>query len=122
MKSIAENINESNSFSKISEKKSLKKNSSLPSLNKLSLSNKSNLSMKKNSNNKKFTTSHLSDTGYLQNENNSINNFAYKILSKNKYKKISLVERILLDFFINISEFNEKNFDFFVNFTELLYF
>ena len=125
MKSIAENINESNSFSKISEKKSLKKNSSLPSLNKLSLGNKNNnISAKKIKINKKHSKSDLSDSDYLhnihhQNEKKSVNNFAYKIISKDKFSKISLSERILLDFFINISEFNEKNFDFFVNYSEL---
>ena len=125
MKSIEEIINESNSSDKKTEKKSLKKNSSLPSLNKLSLGNKSNnISAKKSRNNKKHSTSDLSSSDYIhnihhQNEKKSVNNFAYKIISKDKFSKISLSERILLDFFINISEFNEKNFDFFVNYSEL---
>lgn len=118
MKAIVENINESSSFDKRFEINQIKKNSSLPSLKSFQNKNLPNTSSKNDISNSSNNNEFFKNS-YYQNANKSLNNFVYTIFSKDKNAKISLSEKILLDFFINISEFNETNFDFYVSYNNL---
>ena len=125
MNQINVNINEDNNLEVKALKKQNKKNSNLSSDNKL-LKESQNLLVSKNKSkiNKKNTKNYTSNLykkniNECESINNSLNNLANKIISKNKTENISLQEKILLELFINISEFNESNFDFFVSYQNL---
>ena len=125
MNSINENINEDD-FYEIKMHKKQKKNNSDININNDSTKEKQNILVsKKNSNiNKRNTVTYISNLSIKHQKeyeqiNNSLNKLANKIISKKKSLNISLAEKILLELFINISEFNESNFDFFVSYQNL---
>ena len=128
-------INEQDSVEKRATKDSLKNNFSISSKkkfanksNKNSLSDKSNINMI-NKNNGRPTIFYLSNisisnekfinSSNYQNINKVIYQIAYHIQPKNQNKYFSLSEKILLDLFINISEFNESNYDFYISYFNL---
>ena len=122
MKSINENINESASFEKMIQKNTKKRNTRLPPITKLKRNNTQKLISKNNSFIKRNNISYISNLSNINNKNfenlnKSLSNLANKLISKNKVSNISLSEKILLELFINISEFNESSFDFFVSYT-----
>jgi effector-binding domain-containing protein len=125
MNAINENINEDDFYEIKMHKKKKKKNSDTNINNDLTKEKQSILVSKKNSNiNKKNTVTYTSNLSIKHQKeyeqiNNSLNKLANKIISKNKTLNISLSEKILLELFINISEFNESNFDFFVSYQNL---
>ena len=118
------NINEANKFNKISQKTVKKKNLSLPSKNKLKTTTHQDILPKNITNNKRNIINNISSKSIRNNDHqlkyDSLNNLAYKIISENKNLKLNFSEQILLELFINISEFNESCFDFFVPYSNLI--
>jgi len=135
MKTLSKSINEQDSMEKGTTKDSLKYNFSISSKKKLTnKSYKDSPSFEKsiniiNKNNDSPTIFYLSNisisneefinSSNYQNINKIINQIAYHIQPKNKSKYFPLSEKILLDLFINISEFNESNYDFYISYFNL---
>ena len=123
MNSINEIINEKNNIENLPKLNSKKINSSQISRNKIENKYEQKSTSKKSDNKKNIITllSNLSNHNEdYKNKNNSINNLTNTFISKNKDYHINLLEKILLELFLDISEFNESNFDFFLSYTNLI--
>lgn len=126
--SSSENIKKVNNFEgKI--KNTFKKSSSSSKLNK-SFGNERNELLDDNKNNKNRIINYLSNISFINNEdflnnkkiqasNKSIYYLANNNRSKSNSVNLSLSEKILLEIFINISEFNESNYEFFITYINL---
>jgi len=132
MKSLSKSINEQDSLEKGTTKDSLKNNFSISSKKKISnKSYKVSPSIEKRINminisptifylsNISISNEEFINSSNYQNINKIIYQIAYHIQPKNKSKYFSLSEKILLDLFINISEFNESNYDFYISYFNL---
>ena len=134
MKSLSKSINEQDCVEKGSTKDSIKNNFSISSKKKfVNKSNKDSPSAKsinminKNKNSPSiFYLSNISisneefiNSSNYQNINKLIYQIAYHIQPKSQNKYFSLSEKILLDLFINFSEFNKSNYDFYISYFNL---
>ena len=124
MNSIDGIINEKINLENIPKINSKKRTSSRSSSSRIGNNKEDKLNSKNYSNNKRNTILYLSNLSNHHEDfkivNKSLNNSVNNMISKNKDSQINLLEKILLELFIDISDFNESSFDFFLSYSNLI--